>query len=111
MASRPSSTTRAGRPTSPRRNPRFLPGSSDEDWAVIRKHSEPRRFLPGDVVINAGDSDRALYILVDATLQVVRSRGRRGRVTEVVKTIHPGSAIGELAFFSTAGRARRWWRP
>jgi len=57
------------------------------------------------VVINAGDSDRALYIVVDGTLQVVRSRGRRGRATEVVKTIHPGTAIVELAIFDGGPRS------
>lgn len=84
---------------------RFLAGSSDEDWAVIRKHSETRRFLPGEAVINAGESDRALYIVVDGTLQVVRASGRRGRATEVVRTIHPGSVIGEMAFLDGAPRS------
>ncbi|MFN2504076.1 MAG: Crp/Fnr family transcriptional regulator [Acidimicrobiales bacterium] len=84
---------------------RFLAGSSDEDWALIRRHSETRRFLPGDVVISAGESDRALYIVVDGTLQVVRSSGFRGRTTEVARTIHPGSVIGEMAFLDGKPRS------
>ena len=51
------------------------------------------------MVISAGEADRSLYIVVEATLEVTVGRRHPRRVAIV-----PGSLIGEVAFFD--GRPR-----
>jgi CRP/FNR family cyclic AMP-dependent transcriptional regulator len=81
----------------------FLADCSDEDWDLVRKHTEIRRFGTGEVVIAPGESDRALYIVASGSLEVVVPRGRRGRATRIA-TVDAGSVIGEMAFID--GRPR-----
>ncbi len=81
----------------------FLGDCSDEDWQVIRDHSETRRCPAGDTVIAPGEGDRALYIVAEGTLDVLLRRGRRGR-SHRVASLGPGSVFGELSFFD--GRPR-----
>jgi CRP-like cAMP-binding protein len=82
----------------------FLADCSDDDWAVVRQHTELRRLVAGEVVIAPGEIDRALYIVASGKLEVVIPRGRRGR-GERMSTVDAGSVIGEMAFLD--GKPRR----
>jgi len=80
-----------------------LPDRSKEDWERLLAHSEILRFSPGDLVISAGEEDRALYIVVAGTLEIVLydDRGEEHRFG----TIGPRSVTGEMAFLDGRPRA------
>jgi CRP/FNR family cyclic AMP-dependent transcriptional regulator len=69
----------------------FLADCSDDDWAVIRNHTELRLY-------------RALYIVASGSLEVVMPRGRRGRASRMA-TVDAGSVIGEMAFMDGKPRS------
>lgn len=81
----------------------FLPDRSKEDWARLVDHGELLRFDAGDVVIRAGDDDRALAIVIDGTLEILlpNARGEHHRYG----TIAPHSVTGEMAFLDGRPRA------
>lgn len=83
--------------------PAFLVDASDDDWAAIRAHAEVRHFTPGQVVMAADDVERALYIVVEGTLEAAIAEGRRGRSRRVA-AIEAGTVMGEVGFFD--GRPR-----
>ncbi len=72
----------------------FLAHASDRDWALLRGYLHARRYPNGATVVSAGDTDRALLLLVEGTVRL--GSGRRSA------TLRPGAVIGELAFL--AGR-------
>lgn len=71
---------------------------SEEAWRKLLVQTEPRRFRAGDVVIQRGDMDRALYFVVAGSLEVgvyrISSEG-----TAPITRIGVGSVIGEQSFF------------
>ena len=48
----------------------LLTGATADDWDALLGATETLRFRPGDVVLRAGDRDRALYLLTDGHLMV-----------------------------------------
>jgi CRP/FNR family transcriptional regulator, cyclic AMP receptor protein len=80
-----------------------LPDRSKEDWERLLGHSEMLRFGPGDLVIRAGEEDRALYIVAEGTLEIVlyNERGEEHRYG----TIGARSVTGEMAFLDGRPRA------
>jgi len=60
------------------------------------------RFGPGDEVIRAGEEDRALYIVVEGTLEIVLFDARGGE--HRYGTIGQHSVTGEMSFLD--GRPR-----
>lgn len=75
----------------------FMPGAGVSDWATVFDHAEVIRHAPGETVVAAGDSGRALYFLTEGTLAVALE----GRF---LKHIEAPSVVGELAFLD--GRPR-----
>jgi CRP-like cAMP-binding protein len=51
-------------------DPGFLPGASVEEWDAVLAATELLRFHPGDLVLRAGERDRAFYVLLDGRLEV-----------------------------------------
>jgi CRP-like cAMP-binding protein len=49
----------------------FLPDLDEEGWRRIMAHTERLRFAPGEIVINAGETDRSLYIVVDGVVEIL----------------------------------------
>ena len=49
-------------------DPGFLPHATVEEWDAVLAATETLRFHPGDVVLRAGERDRALYLLLDGRL-------------------------------------------
>ena len=54
----------------PAPDPGFLPHATVEEWDAVLAATETLRFHPGDVVLRAGERDRALYLLLDGRLEV-----------------------------------------
>ena len=79
----------------PAPDPGFLPRASMEEWDAVLSATETLRFHPGDVVLRAGERDRAFYVLLDGRLTV------HGTGAELVAP----SVVGVAAFLDDAPRA------
>ena len=77
----------------------FMPDATAADWATVFSHAEVRRIGAGLALVQAGEEDRALYLLTEGTVGV-----RLPRDEGAFKTIDAPSVLGELAFFD--GRPR-----
>ena len=77
----------------------FMPEATASDWATVFSRAEVRRIPAGLALVQAGEQDRALYLLTDGTVGV-----RLPRDESAFKTIDAPSVVGELAFFD--GRPR-----
>ncbi len=76
-----------------------MPDATAADWATVFSHAEVRRIGAGLALLQAGEQDRALYLLTEGTVGV-----RLPRDEGAFKTIDAPSVLGELAFFD--GRPR-----
>jgi CRP/FNR family transcriptional regulator, cyclic AMP receptor protein len=65
----------------------------------VLSHAEVRRIAAGLAVIQAGEEDRALYLLTEGTVGVRLPRGE-----SAFKAIEAPAVVGEVAFFD--GRPR-----
>ena len=77
----------------------FFAGRDDREWDRLLAATETRRFRPGEIVLPEGVADRALYLLADGRLELVRE-GARG----VLATLEAPASLGEAAFLD--GRPR-----
>jgi CRP/FNR family cyclic AMP-dependent transcriptional regulator len=73
--------------------PGFLAERGEGDWGTLLEHTETRLFRPGEVVLEAGARDRALYLLVDGWMKAPSG------------VIHPVATLGEAAFLDGRPRA------
>jgi CRP/FNR family cyclic AMP-dependent transcriptional regulator len=69
--------------------PQLLGSHSEGEWATFLAYTETRRFSRGDVVLAAGEVDRALYLLVDGRLE------GPGAVVEPVATVDESAFFGD----------------
>src|SRR5882757_5229371 len=76
-----------------------MPEATASDWAAVFSYAEVRRVGAGLALVQAGEQDRALYLLTEGTVGV-----RLPRDETPFKTIDAPSVLGELAFFD--GRPR-----
>ncbi len=78
----------------------FLPEATATDWAKIFSYAEVREVPAGLALVQAGEDDRALYLLTEGTLGV-----RMPREESAFKSIDAPSVVGELAFFDGSPRS------
>jgi CRP-like cAMP-binding protein len=78
----------------------FMPAATASDWATVFQHAEVRRIDAGLALVQAGEHDRALYLLTEGTIGV-----RLPRDEGAFKTIDAPSVLGELAFFDAQPRS------
>jgi len=78
----------------------FLPDASAADWATIFSFADVREVPAGLALVQAGETDRALYLLIEGTLGV-----RMPREESAFKSIDAPSVVGELAFFDGSPRS------
>lgn len=81
----------------------FLRDRSDADWEKVLSHTDVRRFRAGEVIIRAGDTDRALYIVTEGELDVFLPQ--RGGGSGRFKSIEAPSVIGEVSFVDGGPRS------
>ena len=72
----------------------FMPEATATDWATVFSHAEVRRVDEGLALVQAGEQDRALYLLTEGTVGV-----RLPRDEGAFKQIDAPSVLGELSFF------------
>jgi CRP/FNR family transcriptional regulator, cyclic AMP receptor protein len=77
----------------------FMPEATASDWATVFSHAEVRHVGAGLALVQAGEDDRALYLITEGTVGV-----RLPRDESAFKTIDAPTVVGELAFFD--GRPR-----
>jgi CRP-like cAMP-binding protein len=77
----------------------FFADRDERDWDRLLAYTETRRFRPGEVVLPDSVADRALYLLADGRLEVIRP-GARSKLA----TIEAPATIGEAEFLD--GRPR-----
>jgi CRP-like cAMP-binding protein len=78
----------------------FMPEATAADWATVFSHADVRRVDAGLALVQAGEEDRALYLLTEGTVGV-----RLPRDEGAFKTIDAPSVLGELAFFDAQPRS------
>ena len=78
----------------------FLPEATAADWATIFSYADVREVPAGLALVQAGEADRALYLLIEGTLGV-----RMPREETAFKSIEAPSVVGELAFFDGSPRS------
>jgi CRP-like cAMP-binding protein len=79
----------------------FLRHRPASDWGKLLDHCETRRFSAGELIISAGEQDRALYLLTEGTIGV-RLPGNDRRT---FKAIDAPSVMGEVAFLDGGPRS------
>ena len=77
----------------------FMPEATASDWATLFGYAEVLTLDAGLALVQAGEMDRALYLLTEGSVGV-----RLPRDETAFKTIDAPSVLGELAFFD--GRPR-----
>jgi CRP/FNR family transcriptional regulator, cyclic AMP receptor protein len=80
----------------------FMPERSPEQWDRLLAFVERRAFRAGEKVVKRGDIDRALYIVLDGSLEARVTEGRAGNAAAV--HFPAGTVFGEIGFFD--GQAR-----
>ena len=81
----------------------FLPDRSERDWEKLLSHTDARPFRRGDIVIQEGALERALYIVTDGVLEMMLAPRKGGE--RRFKTIEAPSVIGELCFVAGGPRS------
>lgn len=82
----------------------FMPVSRPDQWDRLLAFVERRGFSAGEEVIKRGEIDRALYIVVEGSLEARVTEGGVGVGRSAAIRFPTGSVIGEISFFD--GRAR-----
>jgi CRP-like cAMP-binding protein len=79
----------------------FLAKRPESDWAKVLDHCETRRFSSGETLIEACETDRALYLLTEGTIGVRLA----GAESATFKAIDAPSVLGEVAFLDGGPRS------
>ncbi len=82
----------------------FLGDWSQDNWAKLLSYTEVQRYSAGSILINIGDADRTLYLVVSGVFKVLVPR-RRGRPLSNFRDIGAGSVVGEQSFFDARPRS------
>ena len=78
----------------------FMPSATASDWATVFGFAERLEVPAGLAVVQAGEEDRALYLITEGTLAVLLPRA-----DGPVKEIEAPAVVGEIAFFDGAPRS------
>ena len=54
-------------------DPGFLPDATEREWDALFAATETLRFSPGEVVLRAGERDRAFYVLLHGSVETEAS--------------------------------------
>lgn len=82
----------------------FLQDASPSDWARLLAHARTRRFAPGDVLVQRGDADRSMFIVLEGRLEVLVAQDAGERTVSIAG---PGSIFGEQSFLDGETRSAR----
>lgn len=92
-----------GSNTSETRQLTVLNGLVQEDWNIIAKYSQKILYKSGDKIVDVGETDDGVYIIVEGSVEVI-IRGAFG-IEKSITEIYEGSVFGELSFFDKQPRS------
>ena len=75
----------------------ILESITDEEKEALIRCSQKIKFKAGDTLVNVGETDEGVYILMVGSVEVI-GKGTFG-MDKVIAKIHQGSIFGELSFF------------
>ncbi len=81
----------------------ILDDLSEEEWQMIVRSSRSISFEADKILLNEGEVDDSVYILVSGQVEVI-GKHSFGRVKRIA-TIDEGSVFGEVAFFDNRPRS------
>jgi len=84
----------------------ILRGLSNAEWDAFVSFGEPRRFAPGECIVRAGETCRAIYIIRAGHVRGELASGKKRAATA---SMGPGTVFGELAFFDGKPRSATLW--
>ena len=81
----------------------FLGGFDDNAWNWLLSGMRAEGYIPGQIIIEAGDNDRRLCLLVDGRAEVAvrRSYGSHQQIA----ILEPGTVLGEQSFIDGQPRS------
>ncbi|MDH5473797.1 MAG: cyclic nucleotide-binding domain-containing protein [Gammaproteobacteria bacterium] len=79
-----------------------LESITHDDREKLIKCSQKIQFTAGEMLVNVGENDEGVFILMVGSVEVV-SKGAFG-MDKVIAEIHQGSIFGELSFFDQQPR-------
>jgi CRP/FNR family cyclic AMP-dependent transcriptional regulator len=79
---------------------------STAEWDTFVTFCESLRFAPGECIVRAGESGRAIYIIRAGHVRGELATGRKKVATQ---KMGPGTVFGELAFFDGGPRSATLW--
>lgn len=84
----------------------LLPQWQVDDWSALLRGARDQHLASGEVLMQVGGSDRAVYLLVSGGLDVrAGTSGAFGSITR----LKPGAVVGEIAFFDGGARSATVW--
>ena len=78
-------------------------GISADEWQGVIQKAQTLEFSAGDLLLQAGETDDAVYILISGQVEVI-SQNSFG-FSKRIALIDEGSVYGELAFFDSKPRS------
>ncbi len=82
----------------------FLANWSANDWSALLEYTQTQMFNDDEVVIQAGDVNRGLYLVSFGTLEVLIPQRGATRLVRFA-TIEAGSVLGEQSFLDGKPRS------
>jgi thioredoxin reductase (NADPH) len=79
------------------RRAQMFPALGDDQIARVTKESSERSFADGEVLIEQGDSDAPLYVVLEGALEIVHPEGA---IEEPVATAGPREFTGEISLLT-----------
>lgn len=76
---------------------------SEEEWQGVIRYSQRVAFSAGDILLNAGEEDSSIYIMLAGEVEVI-SENSFG-FSKRLAMIGEGSVFGELSFFDGGPRS------
>src|SRR3954451_18871016 len=84
----------------------LLADLSSDARLLVEKYLGRTHFTSGTFVMRQGEHDRAVYLLHEGTVEIIRERARTDDGEgEVVNVLTAPNAFGEVAFFDASPRS------
>ena len=84
-----------------------VPEWDEAAWRDLFSYAQPIQVRTGELLIQRGATERALFFVTSGSLNIVSSIGDSTLGT--ITAVRPGSVVGELAFFDGQPRTAKVW--
>src|SRR6202451_4929678 len=80
-------------------------GRVDEDREALAQRTTEKSFKAGDIVFSQGEKGSSMYIVQSGAVQIYLTSAGKDAPPVVLKDLHTGEYIGELAIFDDKPRS------